>query len=444
MRVLVVAYYFPPKGGAGTQRFAKFCKYLPEHGIEPVVLTVTEAAKSEHAPHDDASLNYGDCRVERVAVPTRVPLSLRLRRKLRLHIDADEWAHAACERALQLAKEEPFDAVVTTLSPYACYRIGERLQRELQLPWITDLRDPWALDAWRVYPSPWHARADLGHLRRTVAGADYVIANVPEAKRAFEQLGANPNRCVVIPNGFDDEDFAGLSKQRASDDHTFCLVHIGTFHPASMQAGMTRNTLRRVRNRQIEPLGRTGYYLLHGIAIWRDRVGAEKAAQQLSLHLYGQVDDSHRELMKQLGIENLITMHGYVPHHQSVTALVEADAVFVPLHGVPVNERALVVPGKLYEALASERPVLAALPNGDGADLVTAKQAGLVVPPTDAAELARALGEMIDAHQQGNVASGCPRDQLQGFSRRSLTARLAAVFGAAVADHADVTLPDLW
>lgn len=444
MRVLVVAYYFPPKGGAGTQRFAKFCKYLPEHGIEPVVLTVTEDEKSEHAPHDDASLAHGDCRVERVAEPANVPFSMRMRRKLRLHVDADEWAHAACERALELADEQPFDAVVTTLSPYACYRIGERLQKELGLPWIADLRDPWALDAWRDYPSLIHARADLGRLRRTITGADYVVANVPEAKRAFVELGALEDRCVVIPNGFDDEDFASVEATRTTSAEPLRLVHVGTFHPASIDAGMTRNTLLRARNRQIEPLGRTGYYLLHGVAMWRDAVGAELAAKQLSVHLYGEVDASHRELMRSLGIEKLFTMHGYVPHQQSVEALASADAVFVPLHGVPGGERALVVPGKLYEALASERPVLGALPPGDGADLIESMNAGVVVPPTDANALAKALGNMVAAHLDGRVSNGCQRVRMSGFSRRSLTERLAAVFGAAVSRKPGLTLSDLW
>ncbi len=444
MRVLVVAYYFPPKGGAGTQRFAKFCKYLPEHGIEPVVLTVTEDERSEHAPHDDASLSHGDCRVERVAEPTRVPLAMRMRRKLRLHVDADEWVHAACERAMQLAHEQKFDAVVTTLSPYACFRIGERLQQEHGLPWIADLRDPWALDAWRTYLSAIHARRDLSHLRRTIIGADYVVANVPEARRAFVELGASSDRCVVIPNGFDAEDFAAVEPTRADSTAPFQLVHIGTFHPASLDAGMTKNSLLRVRNRQIEPLGRTGYYLLHGIARWRDAVGAEHAAKQLAVHLYGEVDASHRELMHSLGIEKLFTLHGYVPHQQSVAALHSADAVFVPLHGVPAGERALVVPGKLYEALASERPVLGALPPGDGADLIETMRAGVVVPPTDANALAQALGEMVAAHQDGQPKSGCTRQRMIGFSRQSLTARLAAVFGAAVSRKPGLTLSDLW
>ena len=104
------------------------------------------------------------------------------------------------------------------------------------------------------------------------------------------------------------------------------------------------------------------------------------------------------------------TMHGYVPHHQSVTALLEADAVFVPLNGVPEGERALVC-----RANSAKHWRLAALPSGDGADLITSKQAGLVVPPTDASELARALGQMIDAQQQGKPCMAARGTSFRAF-----------------------------
>jgi hypothetical protein len=39
-KVLIITYYWPPSGGAGVQRWLKFCKYLPEFGVEPIVLTV--------------------------------------------------------------------------------------------------------------------------------------------------------------------------------------------------------------------------------------------------------------------------------------------------------------------------------------------------------------------------------------------------------------------
>ena len=38
MKILQIAYYFPPMGGAGVQRGLKFARFLPLHGVLPVVL----------------------------------------------------------------------------------------------------------------------------------------------------------------------------------------------------------------------------------------------------------------------------------------------------------------------------------------------------------------------------------------------------------------------
>jgi len=441
-RVLVVAYFFPPKGGAGTQRFAKFCKYLPEHGIDPVVLAAGEDLRNRSAPNDDPTLvAETSVQVERVPEPSHSPFWFALRRKLRFHLDEDVWAHVAGERALAMARDQGVQAVITTLSPYACYRIGERLRAQLGVPWIVDLRDPWALDGWRRYRSGLHARWDLGHMRRALTRADFVIANVPEAARAFVELGADPARTVVIPNGYDEQDFVGATPQPRTDSR-FRLVHMGTLHDVDVPAGLTANGLTVRRHRQIAPLGRTGHYLLHALARLRTRV--PDLRDRLVVGLYGNVDASHQRLAAQLGVADLIEQHGYVTHRASTAALLGADAVFVPLHGVAADERALVVPGKLYEALASERPVLAALPPGDGFDLVQHLQAGRVVPPTDTDALAAALLELLELHWRGAPWRGCARERLRVFTRRHLTGLLARVVDAAVAGAPAITLEDPW
>lgn len=441
-RCLIVSYFFPPKGGAGTQRFAKFCKYLPEFGVEPIVLAAGADLLNRSAPNDDPTLvGEANVVVERVADPVQVPLRLRVRRKLRFHLDEDEWAHAAGQRAVVVARQHAVQAVVTTLSPFACYRIGERLQRELGLPWIVDLRDPWALDGWRRYRSVLHAQRDLGHMRRALTGADVVVANVPEAARAFVGLGADPARTVVIPNGFDEEDFAAVALPPRTDSR-FRLVHMGTLHGVDAAVGLTANRLLLRRHRQIEPLGRTGHYLLHALAQLRTRV--PDLHSRLVVALYGNVDASHRDLAARLGVADLIEERGYVSHRDSIAALSDADAVFVPLHGVAPGERALVVPGKLYEALASERPVLAALPPGDAKDLVQHLQAGRVVAATDAGALAAAMLELLELFWRGTPCLGCAREQLRAFGRRELTGQLAHVIGAAIARAPTVSLADPW
>jgi len=224
--------------------------------------------------------------------------------------------------------------------------------------------------------------------------------------------------------------------QWAGED-AFDLVHMGTFHGVDAREGLTRNGFAKVRHRQIDPLGRSGYYLLHAMA--RLRQGAPEAWSRLRVHLYGNVDNSHRALIERLGLGESVVTHGYVPHRESIAALCSSDAVFVPLHGVPAGERALVVPGKLYEALASRRPILAALPAGDGADLVRQLDAGLVVPPTDAACLGEALQTMIEARERGEAVPGCPRARLAGFDRRYLTRLLAEVCDAAAGGRSSVS-----
>ncbi len=58
--VLIVAYYFPPIGGIGSIRSARFAHFLPEFGWEPCVLAPRET------PHArDLELDYSKDRVVR-------------------------------------------------------------------------------------------------------------------------------------------------------------------------------------------------------------------------------------------------------------------------------------------------------------------------------------------------------------------------------------------
>jgi len=43
-KVLIISYYWPPAGGVSVQRVLKFCKYLPDFGVHPYVLTVKDGS----------------------------------------------------------------------------------------------------------------------------------------------------------------------------------------------------------------------------------------------------------------------------------------------------------------------------------------------------------------------------------------------------------------
>jgi glycosyltransferase involved in cell wall biosynthesis len=106
------------------------------------------------------------------------------------------------------------------------------------------------------------------------------------------------------------------------------------------------------------------------------------------------------------------------------------------MHDLPEGTRATVVPGKTYEYLASGRPILAAVPDGDARDLLLAAGTAHVCRPTDVAGMVDAIDAEIERARAGRRPPIPPPALLARFERRRLTSELAAVFDGVLAnDH---------
>ena len=438
---LLVAYYFPPLGGAGTQRSSKFAKFLPRFGYRPVVVTGDADVASRSAPTGDPTLA---AEVGSETVVVRVPsgegnhpsVRRRAMSAARFRVDREEWVSRAAPVVVAAAREHAAEVALVTVSPYAAAVLGDELERRLGIPWALDLRDPWTLDGWRAHPSRLHALYDRRRMVSALRSASLVIANTPAARREYIALaGLRPEGVVTIPNGYDLDDFreTRLTPPRSR----FRLVHAGWLHdPAPRPPGR-----RRARWREVDETGRSGRYLLHGLeSLRRTR---PDLFRQLEVELVGHVHPGHRELALRLGVADVIVERGYLAHDQSVSALLGADMVFVPLSAVTPGEEALVVPGKLYEALGSGRPVLACLPPGDARRLVEATGAGVLGRPDSAEDIAQALIVAIEAWRAGHPLSGASLESIEAFTRHSLTRRLASVLDA-MRGRGEVPAGDPW
>jgi glycosyltransferase involved in cell wall biosynthesis len=99
-----------------------------------------------------------------------------------------------------------------------------------------------------------------------------------------------------------------------------------------------------------------------------------------------------------------------------------ADLLFLPMQKLPPGMRATIVPGKTYEYLASGRPILAAVPEGDARDLVLAAGTGLVCEPDDVEGMAAIIRGQIDRGHAPTVAT-----DVGEYEYRQLTRRVADV-----------------
>jgi glycosyltransferase involved in cell wall biosynthesis len=424
-RVLFLAYHFPPVGGAGVQRSVKFARYLPEFGYEPVVVTGGSAAGGRWTPADETLAAELSQETEVLRVRRSEPAEpgrwrARAERWLPLSTTFSRWWSAG---AVEVGREvEGVDLVYATMSPFESAEPARKLAELLGVPWVADLRDPWALDEMLVFPTAAHRGLELRRMGRALASASAVVWNTAEAERAgrerFPELAAKP--MDTIPNGFDPSDFEGPSPQRTDD--AFRIVHTGYLHTDLGEAAGALAAVRKLlggADEQVGYLGRSHVYLLE--AVERVRRADPELGSRLQVHLAGALSESDRAAMR----SDAIVVHGYLPHGESIRLMRSADALFLPLHDLPPGRRARIVPGKTYEYLASLRPILAAVPDGDVRDLLGRAADVELCRATDAAGLASAISRLAADGRREDAARG---ELLRPFERRALTARLAALF----------------
>jgi len=238
-RLLLIAYNFPPVGGAGVQRPVKWAKYLGHFGWDVTVLTTLNPS----VPTRDDSLLADlpadvtvvrartwepDYRVKQNLISTQSSAPGLVRQikktvrgiakrcaKLALQPDPQVlWNFHAIRMGTQILREQPHDAILVTAPAYSSFYIGAALKRRFGLPLVLDYRDEWDLSGKYLENSQhdWISRVIQSRMqRRLLRCADAVVATTRRSTQALaEKLAALrhriPTHCIY--NGFDAEDFA--------------------------------------------------------------------------------------------------------------------------------------------------------------------------------------------------------------------------------------------
>lgn len=414
-RILFVAYHFPPHGGAAVQRSLKFVKYLPSFGIEPTVLTGVGATDPRWSPPDDTLASEIPPEVEVVRTPW--PAGSR---DGRLASEANRL-----ELAARLVEEKHLEAIFVSMSPFSDAAFATALSKLCRIPWVADLRDPWALDEFQVYRTRWHRERNCRAMRRALLTSSLIIMNTPEAAAA---LGATfpefAPRSISITNGFDLEDIPPATPPPRNEK--FTIVHAGFLHAAAGLRQRRRPWQYRLLGRiemGVEILPRSHYYLLQALEQWRKEDPSIES--HVRFLLVGETRAIDRELVAHSPVASMTKFTGYLPHNESVRAVREADLLFLPMHKLPAGKRASIVPGKTYEYIASGRPILAAVPEGDAREILTRARTGLVCEPDNVEQMVAHLRRQYGAWLDGEPPLTVDRTYIGRFERRELTRRLA-------------------
>lgn len=409
--LLMVPYYFPPLGMGGVQRPLKFVRYLPEFGWDVTVLTAEPG--SYHAT-DHSLLQELPPSIEVVRLGSFDPsrnlnwsdrsskshLSL-LGNWLRFPDTKRAFVRPAVHMAAHLDPERNFDVIWTTSPPPSAHLVGLRLKQRLGIPWIADFRDPWfaRFDDWG--PTRWHARYSRSLRGRITGSADRVIA---ASNAIAKSLGDCPVPSSVIRNGFDEIDFAIAESPRTSDS-PFTILLYGTFG----------------ENPDPEPLfGLLGQWA----AQFSDRpLRIQHAGAVLGADLPA--------LASRHGLGNRFDSLGYLPHNQSIRALLSADVIALALSARPEHKD--ILPGRVFEMLRSLRPILLlADPASETAELLRSIEGCWIVRQDDTRAGLLALNAIasLPRHVPARAVTA-----LKQFDRREQTGQLATILDGLRSAH---------
>ena len=427
------------------QRAVKFVKYLPQFGYQCAVVAGSDSKMFVNLELDHSLHEQLNCDIYRIKLNWFEAFQYKIfKPMLRRYLPAVamRWWNTSAKRALEQAvKESKPDVIFTTVSPFMSANVTACIAGKYNIPWVLDMRDPWALDPINYYPSYLHYAADLHNMRRACRSADAVIMNTPDSLKALRDTftDIDQQKTFCITNGWDDEDFAESTRDSQFADGPLKIVHTGVFHtqnalkldPASRKAfgikehGIMDCLRYSVGNPHL--LARTPFYLLKSIRQLIDNGKIQK--KDIRLIFAGANTPSDIEMARKFDLEDIVEFKGYLNHDDSVKLLGDSDVLFLPLH-VPLkgSENPLIVPGKMYEYMASGKHILGLVPKGDCRNFLNEYGNATVVEPNDVDSIAHAILRLKEKKAESSLDVPCNIEFLNKFERRNLTSPLADVF----------------
>lgn len=425
-KILIITYYWPPAGGPGVQRWLKFAKYLPDFGWKPVIYT----PENPSYPLMDETLMKdvpNNIEIIRTKIWEPYQLAEKLNKsnkkfkagqfdvgknqswKSKLSIwvrgnffipDARVfWVKPSVKFLEKYLQENKIDTIVTSGPPHSLHLIGLGLKDKLpNLKWIADFRDPWTEISYYKHLKLTKSSDKKHHQLESAVfkNADITLATSYTDAENFRKAGAN---AVCITNGFDESDSKEKTIEQKDTNTVFVLSYIGV--------------LEQLRNPE---------------NLWKalDELIKENTefANYFSLKFVGRIDDKILHTLKASSLKDHIMNLGYLSHGKAVEEMQTSEMLLIT--NFPNESSKGIIPGKIFEYLASGKQILSFGPNqADVAKILEETQAGKHFSYHDSETVKKFILEKFELWKNGTLSENT--QHIEQFSRKNLTKQLSEI-----------------
>ncbi|NAW50222.1 glycosyl transferase family 1 [Elizabethkingia argentiflava] len=426
-KVLIITYYWPPAGGPGVQRWLKFAKYLPENNWEPLIYTpenpsypLWDESLIQEVPKDLKILKNKIWEPYRFAEKLnkknkkfksgqfdigknqswKSKLSIFIRGNFFIPDARKFWVRPSIAFLKKYLQNHPVDVIVTTGPPHSLHLIGRGLKKQFpNLKWIADFRDPWTEISYYRYLklTKWADRQHHKLEQEVFYKADITLATSFRDAENFRNKGANAH---CITNGFDREKLPEGKPKNSK----FILSYIGV--------------LEQLRNPE---------------NLWKVLVELVEEnsdfAEHFELRFAGRLDDKILETLMDSRLKEGLKLLGYIPHEESVKEMEKSDILLIT--NFPKQESSGIIPGKIFEYLATQNPILSIGPDkADVEKILNETKAGQHFSYEDDKGIKSFILYHFNAWKS-NTLSERSKNIMQ-FSRKNLSQKLASLLNSIV------------
>ena len=424
-KVLIITYYWPPAGGPGVQRWLKFVKYLPDFNIEPIVYIpenpnypiidndlVSEVNPNTIILKNKISEPYKLAGLFSKKTTKNISSGIIPNKKKQSFIEKSllwirgnffipdarvGWVKPSVAYLEDYIKQNDIDVIITSGPPHSLHLIGLELKKKLNCKWFADFRDPWTTIGYHkeLKLTESSKQKHLQFEKEVLNIADHVIVTSPTTKNEFSKITNKP--ISVITNGYDVEYI-----EKKPLDSKFSIAHIGSFLS-------DRNP--RVFWKALAELIKEN----------------EGFRNDFELKLIGKVSQEILDVITEFKLTDYLNNLGYLSHNEAlieqrcsqVLLLVEIDS----------EDTVGIIPGKLFEYMAAERPILAIGPNdSDIEKILKETNTGKYFNYADLEEVKSYILDCYFKYKHKDLkVHGIG---LQYYSRKKLTEKLANVIKA--------------
>ena len=418
-KVLIIAHL-----RHASPRIPGLAKYLYEFGWQPIILTAPVSEKPdllcrviETGSHDSLGFLKRLFRLDpsedlRREVKTRLGVTskksvvdffLTLSGAIINYPDSEKgWKLFAVKAGSEILQNEDIDAIISSSSPVTSHLIAKKLKIKHKIPWVADFRDLWTQNHYYMY-GPLRKLVYKRLELKTLSVADALVTvSQPWAEKLSALHGGK--KTYTITNGFDPEK---MSTGQIDLTSKFTITYTGLIYTGKQDPSKLFVVLRDlISDGVMDP-------------------------DEVEVRFYGHEVEWLANDIGEYGLSAVAKQYGPVPRETSFKKQRESQLLLL-LNWEDQREKG-VYPGKVFEYLAAQRPVLAT--GGFGNDvierLLDETKAGVYAK--EVGEIKSILRELYSEYKlKGKISYEGDIEKINKYSYREMARKFAEVLDSLI------------